>query len=67
MPIWLATIVQVPKVSIVTFAPTTEQMDGVCVPKVTVSPDGVAVAVSGIGVELNVLEPGFVKLIVCPA
>ena len=61
LPAWLAAMVQVPKVSIVTFEPTIEQTDGVLVVSATVRPEE-ALAVSTIGVELNGCVPGFEKV-----
>ena len=63
LPAWLAEMVHVPSVSIVTFEPETEHTDKVVAVNVTGSPED-AVAVSAIGVELNDCEPGFTKVIV---
>lgn len=63
MPAWLAAMMHEPKLTIVKVVPDTEQTLGVFELKVTASED-VAVAVSVIGVELNVCVPGFAKFMV---
>lgn len=64
LPATFALITHCPNATIVTLLPDTRHIAGDPVLKVTGKPDGVAVATSGSGVEVNVCVPGFVKLIV---
>ena len=57
-------IVHVPNPTIVALVPDTVHTDGVMEVKVTGLPLAPPVATNGIGVELKLCEPGFVKLIV---
>ena len=63
MPLWLASIVQLPVANIVKLAPFTLQVDGVLEANVTPRVD-VAVAVNAIGTALKFCAPGLLKVMV---